>query len=396
MITVGRPRGRALAAVATTSGTAVLAAGVAFIVNILMARQLGPESRGHVAWALQWAYVVSPLLTLGVDRAALRGLRASTDRLSDVHVWALALVGALIALSLESFAAVMAVATAAVGACIALERGTGMARGSLKRFAWFQVCVQSWVLAASTVLFTVDATDQHLWLAVYAAPAPVLLVHSLWSEFTNRHALLRGRFSPTWRSLHYMIGGLGSLFAARIERLLLPALASPRQLGLYVSIATASEMLVWGARGLGESRVAGLVGVSLTRRRLAASAIRDLAVFFLIALPLGLAINFALVPLLGDAFSEAQVLIAPLCISSALWATYLQLSAAWLARGSGGQSMRLDVTAAVTTAIASLCAIPIFGALGAAIACAASYALMIAIAIALLPRSSDSRAEEYE
>src|SRR5688500_12078300 len=92
---------RAFSAVAASSSTALAAAVVAFIVNILIARLLGPGPRGEVALVLQGAYVIAPLLALGVDRQALREPRRTT-LVSHRHVWILGVFGVGVAVAFGS------------------------------------------------------------------------------------------------------------------------------------------------------------------------------------------------------------------------------------------------------------------------------------------------------
>jgi O-antigen/teichoic acid export membrane protein len=385
---------RALSAVVASSGTALAAAVVAFVVNILMARLLGPGPRGEIAFVLQGAYVIAPLLAVGVDRQALREPRR-TAAISERHVWILGGLGMAVALAWGSLPVVACLATAAVGASMAIERGIGMATGSLGRFITVQVGIQIWILAASTTLFISDVKEPLWWLGVYAAPAPVVLFLSFRrrsaprSGGSIRHSLLG---TVDHRSVTYMVGGFGILMAARVERLILPLLASTEELGLYVAIATASEMLVWAAGGLGESRVVGFLSGPLTRADLAKAALRDFAYFLVMAAPLAAGIHFLLLPLLGREFAQADVLIIPLCLAAAAWATYLQMSAVWLARGSMSQSIRLDVGAAALTAACVTALIPQFGALGAALGCIAAYLTMTPMAIAFLPKLEDAEA----
>jgi O-antigen/teichoic acid export membrane protein len=379
---------RSLSAVAASSGTSLAAAVVAFIVNILMARHLGPGPRGEVALFLQGAYVIAPVLALGVDRQALREPRR-TAAISHRHVWVLALLGIAMAIAFRSPAMAACLAAAAWGASMAIERGTGMATGRLRQYVVAQVAIQVWILVASIVLYVSHIDDPFWWLAVYAAPAPAILVLSF--RFTPKSATaesLRQKFLGTVdrHSITYMAGGLGILLAARVERLILPILASTRELGLYVAIATASEMLVWAAGGLGESRVVGFMTGAQTRWGLAWAVSRDLAYFLVVAAPLAAGIHFVLLPLLGPSFASADQLVIPLCLASATWATYLQLSGAWLARGTVQQSVRLDVGAALLTAACVAALVPAYGALGAALGCLAAYAIMIPVAMVLLPQ----------
>lgn len=372
-----------LSAAGITTATALIAAGVAFIVNILMARQLGPESRGHVAWVLQFAYVTAPIVALGVDREALRGGRGKPNQ---SHVWVTCGLACMAAALAGSLSVAVCAAAAAVGASVAIQRAVGMAAGSLKQFFTIQLLIQSWTLLATLGLYVFSQDDNRLWLLVYAAPAPALMLYSLRPGITKFNLGVRLRRSSVSRtSFQYMLGGMGSLLAGRVERLLLPAVASAGQLGLYVSVATASELITWGARGLGESRVVGLRHAETSRAEVTTLAIRNAFIFALLAIPLFFAIRFALIPLLGPAFSQASILVAPLCVSSVLWATYLQISSAWLACGTARQSITLDLAAAVMTALFVLLLAPHHGALGAAYACLLSYACMILAALLFFP-----------
>lgn len=394
MLRMPRANRRALSAVAASSGTSLAAAVVAFIVNILMARHLGPTPRGEVAWALQGAYVIAPLLALGVDRQALRE-PDRTSAISQRHVWILAALGIAISLAFASAPIAACIAIAAVGASLAIVRGIGMATGSLGRYVTFQMAIQLWVFAASVFLYASNINDPIWWLAAYAAPAPALLFLSFRTVPRPRAGgSIRQKLLGTIdrKSVTYMVGGFGTLMAARVERLILPVLASTKELGLYVAIATASEMLVWAAAGLGESRVVGFMTGRIDRSGLAKVAARDYTFFLVLSAPLAAGINYLLIPVLGPAFAETDVLVIPLCLASASWATYLQLSAVWLARGSVKQSMRLDVSAAILTALCVAALVPPYGALGAAIGCLAAYTTMLAVAIAFLPRVGTSEA----
>lgn len=379
-------------AAAATSGVALLAAAVAFVANILMARELGPSARGEVAWVLQSAYVLAPLMALGVDRESLRGVGRHLQS-AHSHVWLIAIASVTITVGLGYYVAAICFATAAIGASLSIERGVGMAKGSLGTFLWLQVGVQLWVLSSTVGLFVLGVDDPELWVGVYAAPLPIVLALTLslrgWS-FNPRN--WRQNFGPvSSTSIRYMFGGFGSLMASRVERLILPVLASTEALGLYVAVATASEMLVWAGRGLGESRVVGFMGGSLTRVDLAKRAVRDFIFFALLAVPLAAGIRFLLLPLLGPSFEPASVLIVPLCLASAAWACYLQISSAWLARGSVGQSMKLDIGAAALTTVCVAALIPSLGALGAALGCLLAYSIMIIVAVRLLPAEIEDR-----
>ncbi len=375
------PRSHQLTAALSTTFVSLVAAGTAFVVNVLMSRTLGPASRGEVALVLQLGYVVAPLLSLGLDRQALRQLPGGAAPRMSV-VW-------LVAVPLAAALALGGATTAAAGVCVAawtahlsVERGVGMAGHHLRRYLGLSLLAQGWILSSSTVLFARDVTDLDLWVAVYLVPAPLLLL----SACVPRRGDPGRRFGPSRASLTYMVGGVLALLAGRVERLLLPVLSSSRELGLYMSVATVTEMVAWAARGLGDSRVQTFAADGTSRRAVARAAARDALLFAAASVPVAALTAFVVVPLLGSGFSDARGLVLPLSAASVAWCVYLQLSSAWLGSGTPRQSLGLEATTAALTAVAALVLVPPYGAAGAALGCLLAYVVMSVVAVVLLPR----------
>lgn len=364
-----------------TTASSLAAATVAFLVNILMSRTLGPTGRGDVAWALQWTYLLAPVVAVGIDRRALRGEPNLLP--TTIQIWVTGAVIAAIAIPFWSVPLLVVIAAAMVGAVISVERGSGMARTSLRSFAVMQLSVQGWTLLASGALYIAKVEDTLPWLLVYAAPAPILAVYRL--ARGRVFGIRRLRTIYTWRNGSYALGGLSALLAGRVERLILPVIAGARQLGLYMAIATATELVAWTARGIGESRVAVLRTSQSSRTSVAKRYLRELLAFSAVSLFVGIGIRYLLLPLLGPSYWQAHTLIVPLCISSVFWATYLQASSAWLARGKSHQSMLLDAGTATLTLLLACALIPSLGALGAALACILAYSSATVFAVAILP-----------
>ncbi|KRE43816.1 hypothetical protein [Knoellia sp. Soil729] len=359
------------------------AAAVAFVVNILMARLLGPAARGEVAWILQGAYVVAPLLALGVDRESLRGL-TSHSAVSQLHVWVVVPPVAIAGFLLGGWRIAALVVLAGIGASLGIERGHAMASGRFQRYMGLQLSVQAWTLTGAVILYVTEVSSVDAWLLIYLTPAPLLFglwLVSIWRGRPVASPARPSRIAISTASLSHVPGTLGAIIASRGERLLLPVLASNSALGLYVVVATASESLIWFTQGISDSRVAGLVSTRPTRRQIAKSAARDFVVFVCLSLVLALLIALLLVPALGPGFTQARHLVIPVCISAALWATYRQVIATWIARQSAASTSRLEIVGAVLVLLASALLIPAWGALGAAFACITAYGLMIVIAI---------------
>lgn len=376
-------RQHSLAALSTLAS--VSSAGVAFLVNILMARTLGPSARGEVAWALQTAYVVTPFLCLGIDRISLKGGHKD-QAFSEGHVWLLTATLLLFSAACRSPMLAVCVATAAIGSSLAIQRGTGIGRGSLNAYIAHHLGIQTWILGASTLLWLGNIQNTSAWGATYALPAGLLFVRYM---LKRRNTDKSKKIYPSRASAAYMFGGIGQLLAARIERIMLPALSSTSQLGLYISVATASEMVVWLARGIGDSRIATTKQGYHTKATLLTIAGRNLALFTLASTIISIGIYYLLIPALGAGFTEARSLIAPLAAASAVWGTYLQVSAIWLATTPSRVSARLDITAAIVTTLVTAPLIILYGAMGASVGCLLAYSILLTLSIALYPNNTN-------
>jgi hypothetical protein len=373
-------------AATTTTSTALSAAGVAFVVNILMSRQLGPGARGDVAWALQGAYVLGPAIAFGLDRQALRGRTLRPSAMA--HVWLLSSVGAVAAAAF-GFSLSACVLVAGIGAVLNIERSSGMAFRQYRRYLFLQFGYQTWILATSLFLFVFGVNVSALWLSVYVAPYPIMFAFWVvaWLREDRNSGSRRWRISKVsfGQSARYTLGSLSAMLSARVERLLLPILASSSALGLYMAVATASELLLWVGQGLSENRVMRLVGRPMLRRSVALAALRDLSLFTLAGGLLTIPIHFILLPALGTGFSSASTLVLPLCMASAAWATYRQVEAAWIASATAGQSGLIDTATAMVTTVFAAVGILTAGALGAALGCLLAYLAMIVVAVVLWP-----------
>lgn len=378
----GRLRSPAAKAGLVATGTSLFAAATAFVVNVLMARQLGPSARGYVTWFLQLSYILTPLITLGSDRRALKSNYLWSN--NPQHIWLISLTFAGAAYGWGSPALSLSALAAGAGAIVAMERSRAMSSGDHRRFIAIHLGIQIWTLAASAALFVLGPRDQVAWLAIYAAPAAPLFLTWL-AKRLRRQPEQR----PELRQLSYMLGGLSLMLAGRVERLILPAVSSNRQLGLYVSMATASEFVAWAARGVSESRVSRLKHAGPTE--FARQLLSDLAVLCAASLPIAAGMKFLLLPALGEGFAPAEELILPLCLASIMWALYLQCSALWLGRRSSSASSLFDLTTFLLVAGLTATLGSKFGALGAAYACIASYSLMIILSIFTSRRPEDSR-----
>ena len=308
--------------VLSMTGTAALAALVAAATNILMARALGPAARGHVAFLLQAAYFLAPLTVLAADRAVLRAKNDSSfESVWPTTRWILgasAVVGLIFAW-LFGDARVLIILILPTVAWFNLRRAQAISnrasRSYVVPFMTWQICI----LLASALLFVTGVTQWWAWALLYGAPA-LLVFLKAGPQRELRHS------RAAWRnSLQLTVGATTQIFSTRGERLLLPFMAGPSQLGLYAVIATATEPLYWLGQTLADHR-AGERATRPSFGSVVRLVVRDLLLFAPVAFVLAIALRWIVVPIFGDSFAPAVSLVTPLALAALVLVLYRQLA----------------------------------------------------------------------
>lgn len=395
-------------AVVSVAGASMLAAGVSFIVNIISARSLGPELRGHVATVLQLAYITAPIIGYGVDRALLRqeegsghegagpegsgqeeGPRYVLPSLSAVLI-ALAVVAAII-WPIYGPWIMMAAPAALVTVWMSWYRSDAIRTKKLRGFLIATFGYQGSILIGSLILWLLGVRTWQYWAGVYIIPGIFFALYGFMVVRRNQ-ALPQGGLGESIRNNAALTwSGLAKLISTRLNRILLPAMVSAGSLGLFIVVATATEPLYWIAQSLADYQTSHS-GKGNSRDRRAAA--RSLAKGSLLFLPLGVvggaALWFLLVPLFGQAYEPARAFIIPLTIASILLAMFRHLCGILLA---GPHSQKLGV-AEGAAAVAAMIIFPIViythGALGAAWGSIAVYLIGVIAGYVLLPARNEN------
>lgn len=379
-----RTRSGGLQAVFSLSAASAIAAGVAFIANVLAARQLGPELRGHVAFALQLAYFVAPVLILAGDRATLRGDRTYfRPSLRFLVVASVAAAAVMLLVFRDSRA--IAAAIAFVTAWFLLRRSDAVLNRSFKPYVLPFLGYQATILLVSLALFLLEVSEWTWWAAAYAAPAVAL---AFFKPTVTEDPTDLKRAS---KNLPLVGASLSQMFSTRGQRLLLPGLANPAELGLFTVVATATEPLYWMAQALADHRSdAARKQPASTRARLVILA-RDAALFVPIAAIAAIALWFLLVPVFGESFEPARSFIVPLAVASVLLAAYRQTSAWLLAGASPGLVGKLELSTALVGLVVYVPSILLWQGVGAAWGSGAVYTVGTSLGLWLCARAGRSR-----
>jgi O-antigen/teichoic acid export membrane protein len=379
-------------------GSQLLAAQLAtalasLAINIVAARTMGPEGRGTLALALQLAYVVTTLCTLGVDKAypAVRPHGQQPD-LKSAHGDLVRLVVAPTAICC-GLVAVVGCTTPLLGehalvysggfvillignVLLVLMRSAASASSQAADYVRAVVITQSLLLTLALTLAVASADNTQTWLAVYGAslavPAACCLLLRRRGRVRKDHATARRTARRMGTRL--MPAAISNMVMLRSDRLLIPLFGSTEQLGLYVVVATITETLAWPVQAYVDSRIphwaqAHCAG-SLSLRRVGMGIG---AVLALCVLLVGGVASVAVVPLFGTEYRPSLNFVWPLAVAAGLYGMARLGVGVSIARGRPSHALAIEVTGMVAAFAAYLLLIPALAALGAAWGCFIGY-----------------------
>lgn len=387
---------RRIGTIATISAASALAAVAAFVVSILSARVLGPTGRGEVATVLQFAYIVAPFVGFGADRLLLRRDDHNYGYIpSGIAMTIVALVACLIAGVVYGPWTAMAGIVALVTVSFSMVRAMAISRGRISFFVAVFGGFQGSVLLISTALYFLGVEDWRWWAGAYIFPALPLAAWSLAKSRVHTDAKVGGIAETARANAPFIASGLGPLATTRLGRVLLPALASPASLGLFVVVATATEPLYWVAQSVADQRTSEERGRELTASRI----LRHLAVVTLAYSVLGavggVILYFLIEPIFGQEFEPAKELVLPLTIAAVILGCYRHLCGEILGSDNPRRIGGVELASAVIAVICYPIGILLGDALGLAWTSAVVYlAAAIVAAIVLFRPSNNAAATE--
>ena len=342
--------------------TSLIAAFVAFIVNIVTARVLGPDGRGAVALVLQIAYIAAPLSVFGFPRAKLRAGTGGREIVGGGRSWlllTLVLIAPAVAWLFGTWY-LLAIPAAAVAASFQVMRSNAIVDGNYRRYFRLFVLYQSSILLGTSALALLEVSAWQFWATTYFVPSFLVVLFSFGGFRWELNPLI-------WMRENWPYAGaeFSSILVLRFDRLAIGYFSGSGALGLYVVVATALEPIYWVAQSVADSRT-----VSEYRTgglaRLSLKLFRDAVVYGGAGAVGGLVIWFAIVPVFGQEYEEARSLVVPLTIATILLVLYRQAAGMALVRGRlrrlGVSESALSIIAVVTYASLTFG----FGALGAA------------------------------
>jgi O-antigen/teichoic acid export membrane protein len=385
----------------------VCVAGNALVVNVLAARALAPTGRGELALLLQVAYLGSLLLLLGIDRSLVAVFAGSAPGTATRALLDLLLrpagLGLLVALLLlgtdvsgvalpwpPSWSRWLVVAAlfAVVNGYVRGGRAVAIAVERQADYVRFTLQSQALLLAGAALLAATGVQDTGTWLVVYLVSAALPTAGQVLRWRPWRHEPDGARLTAArHEGVQLLPATLATSGMLRIDRLLLPALASTAALGLYAGIATMTELLAWPLGAVADARLgrwradadAGRLGV---RRILLGAGLYAAAG----AAALAWLVATLLLPLLGPSYAPARPLVLPLVAAGAVLGLEQVAVTLLVARRRNHAASGVETVGFLASLFGYLTLIPATGALGAALGSLVGYAAGLLVACALLAR----------
>lgn len=379
----------------------ILTAFVAFVMNILSSNILAPSERGTLAFFLQVSYITTTFSLLGVERPYIAArpftkfnvaIRELGDLTRIAWVGALVLMGAAAVLAIvddPTSAGLTIVAAIYMLANVFIRRlrVAYIASGTLRPFIVSTVSTQVVLLLAGIALFLAGSTSEITWLLAYALSGIVApVVTFMWSRKADEASAERSSTAELRairkEGLRLFPASFGNTALARSDRLLLPFLSSPAELGRYVAVATVMEMGTWPVQqwvdsSLGRWRVQA---DKLPVRRLVLYAISGAAGVTLAVAGLTFA---AITFLLPPEYRAALQLLPALALGTILYAATRVQQGLLIARGRSGSVSIAETVGMAASLALYVVLIPAWGAMGAAVGSAVGYGVVLFVAVSL-------------
>ena len=349
----------------------------AFLANLTMARTVGPSARGSLAFLLQASYFMAPLVGMGVDKILLRrsGGECVPMERSTRHLLVTSAVVTTVAVILSGPLALALLPLAYGASWNAIRRAHALRYGTTRGFVSFAVLATTVVIVGSVLLYLADVTSWLAWLVPYLV-VPIGLI-SVGLVRTVRHGVLGGVVSR--QSLALVPGSLATMVVARSDRVILPVVAGPEALGVYIVVVMAAEPVAWLSQAVADRRVQHLRATH-PRDYLRRLATRELPMLSALAGVTGVVLFFLLEPVFGPSYASGQVLVAPVCVAVVVFALYRLMMGLVLAGPRAVMYSTIEGSLALVAIPTYVVTIHDNGALGAAWGSVAVYSVGVAAA----------------
>jgi O-antigen/teichoic acid export membrane protein len=393
-----------LGALIQTLSTNILMQGLNIATGVITARILAPQGRGELAAMIMWPQFLASALTFGMQISLIFQMRTGAERHGEFVGTAL-LLGVLSG----TFAAIVgiigmpfwlqgypphvidfarwAMLTAPLSSLGALLYTSAQAVQEFGRFNKFRALPQVLILAALLMLAAFHSLTPRSAAFVYLmANIPIVFWNGVWAirrfrlRFNNLFEcgrLLLGYGIRAWGM--DLIGAISD----QVDRVLVVAFLSPREMGLYVVAQSSARLfsIIPGALSLVMTPKVVLLGPKNGAPMLVKTARISFMVMCLGAIPLGIMAPYALSLVYGHAFASSAPVFRILLAEAVLGGFTWLLAQGFSALGKPGRATIQQTVGLTASVPLLLILVPTYHIEGACSALLASTALRMSFAI---------------
>ena len=364
--------------------TQLVTAGAAFLLNLLSSASLDPADRGILALFLQIGYLLTALSMLGVEKpyiaTAGKPIRSALGELQRLAAPGLVMCS-MILLILAGILWMNGVANwdlVGLGAVFVIGNLhlLVLRSGSIASTTWWTYVLttlgcQILLVFGGVCLSVAGVNDLTLWVLLYVGSTLIATIITLPKTNWSAYRVFRG--SSSYRTsrdqgLRLLPASLGSVSMQRADRFLLPLLASPAALGIYVMAATAVSFSAWPIQQWSDTK---LEAWASSKDRHLRRVLAPMGVAFIVTMVFGLIISgvvwISIDKFLGTAYEPAKSLLPVLVASAVIYSLTRVQQGMMIALGQAGRVSISEITGMSISVCACFLLIPLFGALGAAL-----------------------------
>lgn len=376
--------------------TQLLAAGAAFIVNLLAASAMTPDGRGYLALFLQFGYLLSVVMLLGIERPFVSKFKTdfSTSVSGLVRMlrpgnWMLLIC--LIAaawLTMKNYyelavcCLLLAVFTLS-NVHVRIIRSAYISSSAWKPFVRNSISMHVVILLSSVALVYADVDEIYFWLGAYvlsSAFATFLVMRSYSSDKAKKLMEFPVYDVVRKQGIKLLPASLGNSAMLKSDRLLIPFFSAPAELGLYVVVATSMDMASWPIQQWVDSKLNewnSNLRHSVRRSMKLILGAGMIAIFLSGAL--ALIVSYIITAWLPGSYLPSLQLIIPLGIAAVIYSMTRVQHGLMIALGWPGRVSIIEGVGMAISLLLYIILIPVFGAFGASLGLAIGHAMNLIV-----------------
>jgi O-antigen/teichoic acid export membrane protein len=373
--------------------------GLGLLVGVWVARYLGPEGYGQLSFAGSYVMIFSAIALFGLESIVVRelvkhpeaerailGTTCLIRTAAGLFSYLLAIV-VLLVLRPDDRTAVLLVALLGSSLLVQAVEASDLWFQSRVLSRYTVICRSTAFIISSGLKVLLVLTGASLTAIAAATAVEALLAALLLVIVHSRQSgvgLLRWRLDHSWfrrlltGSVPMVLSGVVLMVYLRIDQVMLGALASQAEVGLYAAAVRISEVWYFVPSAIVSSVFPGLVALRSTdpeqfERKL--QQLYNLLAFlgYAVALPVTFIAPWLVRLLFGSAYQTAAPLLAVLIWAGLFANLSVVRNAHFIALDWGRSLLWATSLGATSNVLLNLLLIPRYGALGAAIATCLSY-----------------------